>query len=883
MPSFVSRLACILLAGLLPAAAAAAPTTAERSPFYQGHWWTSTRPGSGFDIFAVGSQGMAIWYTYDEGGRPVWYTAQGALADKAWPLLRHRWEAGRKATPTTVGSLALGFLNTESINVAWTLGSRQGSVTIQPFVAAGSTTEVDHSGSWFAPAQDGWGLTVTEQADVIGGVLYTYGPDGEPTWAAGFGRERNAAELFSFSGSCPWCPWTPSQPRSVGRVGFEFEGDWRMTLRSSLGLLMAPGILAGGSATMNQLSIPASGRPADRRLAAFADEQGLKGYLSTGMGQLVYGGGVDFSAAPPAPTFSSTNLVEAGVDEAGLFKSDGRWLYTFRHEGGAPTPFVRVAELSADGTRLSLAGGLLLQGIPTSTVPSAGLYVAGDRIVTVAGSIPTAAYYGWGSSGSWSKGKTYVEVFRGAGPTATSLWRAEIDGHVYDSRRIGDRLYVVSRFVPDVPGYLPGAGTAAQVEANRALLAATPLSALLPNVRIDGGAPQPLVQTSSVFAPPQGSRSPLASLILVTTIDLATPRIVQSLAIAGSVDALYMSTGNLYLTTARTEYRYPNNPLALMPEPAGLTTDIHQLRVGADGMEIVGSGSVEGHLGADFSMAAFRLGEHEGRLRVMSSSSTWWVGTANRLTVLEPSTVTPGVLRRVSTLPNAQRPAAIGKPTEQLYASRFVGDRGYAVTFRRTDPLYVLDLSSDTDPRIGGELQVTGYSEYLHPLPGGLMLGVGKEATSSGLFQGVQVSLFDVADAAQPRELQKLVLGRRGSESALLDHYQAFSALPLADGSTGFAFPVRIHDGPDVGATAYYPWKESGLYRFQLQGTGSSARLAYGASLVTHSVLRGDAVPNYDDPAVAGGRSLLTPNATVYVGKGRYWLQDAAGTVTGPY
>jgi hypothetical protein len=300
-------------------------------------------------------------------------------------------------------------------------------------------------------------------------------------------------------------------------------------------------------------------------------------------------------------------------------------------------------------------------------------------------------------------------------------------------------------------------------------------------------------------------------------------------------------------------------------------------------VSVVASGSFEGHLGADFSQAAFRMSEQDGRLRVMASSFTWWTGTSNRLSVLEPSTVTPGLLRRVSTLPNPQRPAAIGKPNEQLYATRFVGDRGYAVTFRRTDPLYVLDLSSAADPRIAGELQVTGYSEYLHPLPGGLLLGIGKEATTNGLFQGVQLSLFDVADPAQPREVQKVVMGRRGTESALLDHYQAFSALGMADGSTTFAFPVRVHDGGQLGDSSYAPWVESGLYRFQVQGTGASARLAKGIPLITHAAARGDALPTNEDAAMVGGRSMLTPDSTVYVGKGSFWLQDKAGVVAGPY
>ena len=111
---------------------------------------------------------------------------------------------------------------------------------------------------------------------------------------------------------------------------------------------------------------------------------------------------------------------------------------------------------------------------------------------------------------------------------------------------------------------------------------------------------------------------------------------------------------------------------------------------------------------------------------------------------------------------------------ERIYAVRFIGDVGYVVTFRQTDPLYTLDLSDPDNPRVVGELKIPGYSAYLHPVGEELLLGVGQEATSDGRVQGLQLSLFDVSDLAHPTRLQKAQIGARWSSSAVEWDHHAF-------------------------------------------------------------------------------------------------------------
>jgi uncharacterized secreted protein with C-terminal beta-propeller domain len=111
---------------------------------------------------------------------------------------------------------------------------------------------------------------------------------------------------------------------------------------------------------------------------------------------------------------------------------------------------------------------------------------------------------------------------------------------------------------------------------------------------------------------------------------------------------------------------------------------------------------------------------------------------------------------------------------EQFHSARFMGGRAYLVTFKKTDPLFVIDLQHPTSPRVLGELKVTGYSDYLQPYDETHIIGIGKETEDAGSFawyQGVKVSLFDVRDPGHPVEVSKFVIGDRGTNSpALTDH-----------------------------------------------------------------------------------------------------------------
>jgi hypothetical protein len=152
-----------------------------------------------------------------------------------------------------------------------------------------------------------------------------------------------------------------------------------------------------------------------------------------------------------------------------------------------------------------------------------------------------------------------------------------------------------------------------------------------------------------------------------------------------------------------------------------------------------------------------------------------------------------------------------------------MGDRGYVVTFRRVDPLYILDLSKPNDPKTTGELTIAGYSDYLFPVGpagSGLLLGVGKDADERGVATGVKVALFDVTDSANPTQKSSVTLGSSGSYSAL-DSSRHGIDLFTRGNQTRVVLPVRSIQYSPPSTYSY----SSALQRFEVDATSRSMTL----------------------------------------------------------
>jgi uncharacterized secreted protein with C-terminal beta-propeller domain len=170
-------------------------------------------------------------------------------------------------------------------------------------------------------------------------------------------------------------------------------------------------------------------------------------------------------------------------------------------------------------------------------------------------------------------------------------------------------------------------------------------------------------------------------------------------------------------------------------------------------------------------------------------------------------------------------------PGEEIYSARFMGDRFYLVTFRKIDPLFVIDLTEPTNPKILGQLKVTGYSDYLHPYDENHLIGIGKETEAAeegdfAWYQGVKISLFDVSDVSNPVEVAKFEIGDRGTESPVLHDHKAL----LFDKSRNLlVIPVLVaeidpNDYDEVPDSAYGEFVWQGAYVFNISTDGLELR-----------------------------------------------------------
>ena len=211
-------------------------------------------------------------------------------------------------------------------------------------------------------------------------------------------------------------------------------------------------------------------------------------------------------------------------------------------------------------------------------------------------------------------------------------------------------------------------------------------------------------------------------------------------------------------------------------------TDIYRFAINDGAIAENRAGVVPGYILNQFSMD-----ESNGYFRIATTTGDAWQSgeytSMNNVYVLDSNLAVAGKIEGLAT-------------RETIKSVRFLGSKAYLVTFRTVDPLFVLDLSDPKNPVVKGELKIPGYSEYLHPISDTLVLGFGKDAIAVGdmaYYLGMKVSVFDVSDVSNPKEISSIIIGDRGTSSEVSYNHKA---LLYSAEENIIGFPITICQVP---------------------------------------------------------------------------------------
>lgn len=462
----------------------------------------------------------------------------------------------------------------------------------------------------------------------------------------------------------------------------------------------------------------------------------------------VGGSGNSAATDDKAQDFSSTNNQVAGIDEADVIKTDGKFIYIA--QGG----YVKIVK--ADNGNMTLADTIKMPLDPRTgqSINISELYIDAGRLV-ILGSLWRNDYQIMTTNQTTSiavdpaigrsiaiyppiwqgKNFTYCAVYSVDALGKTDLLKElSVEGSMLSSRKSGDTVYLMTNkyfyyYSPTNPGEI------------------------IPMYKDTSvGQDYKALPINKIMCYPD-SLSP--QYMLVAAVDIMkTDEEANIEAILGSGSTVYMNDSNLYI--AQSDYS----------SSLGEMTAITKYSINGTKLGFAGGGKVKGSLLNQFSMDEF-----DGNLRV--ATTAWGQTSTNSVYILDSN------LNQIGAVENMA-------PGERIFAVRFMGNKGYIVTFRQVDPLFVLDLSDATAPKITGELKVPGFSNFLYPIGENLILGVGQGSTDiyskdvSGneivigtRLTGIKFSIFDVSDQGKPEEIQTYTVGDNGSYSEILNNHKA--------------------------------------------------------------------------------------------------------------
>jgi inhibitor of cysteine peptidase len=490
-------------------------------------------------------------------------------------------------------------------------------------------------------------------------------------------------------------------------------------------------------------------------------------------GDAATGSASEKSTALPAPMagnalvtgdagFTAANQQVAGVEESDIVKTDGDSLFIHTNTASS-TPEVVIVDASS------------MEKLSTITLePSYGaseLYLWDETLVVMQTEAPSVLPFQKGiSEATASDNKSYQKAAQGETPSHSGM--AESNTSYRDAFVISATLFDVSdreqpkeirRFEQD------GSYVSSRVSDGTLYLVSqkyvwgdssdedTPMDELVPVTGDSLNQASQLLEAQSIVYCPDVEIDPVYTVVSALNLsDCQQP--ANTKAVLGSADEIYMSKDNLYLAGSSD----------------GSSTNLVRVAVEDSDIHFAATGKVPGQVLGQFSMD-----ESGGYFRVASTSFSD-SGTVNNLYVLDQS------LKQVGSVEGLA-------PGESIKSVRYLGDTAYVVTFREVDPLFAIDLSTPSKPKVLGQLKTPGFSEYLHPVDSSTLIGFGTNTTvaenGAVMENGMKLSLFDVSDPLHPKESQVFYLGNQGSSSEGKENHKAF----FYDGQRGqIGFPATI-------------------------------------------------------------------------------------------
>ncbi len=524
-------------------------------------------------------------------------------------------------------------------------------------------------------------------------------------------------------------------------------------------------------------------------------------YYSAAGGAVAVPATAGAAGASGASQYSTTNTQVASVDEADYVKNDSNTIFVLSADGlhvidawpAAQTHEIAHLTLTGEPRRMYLLDNRLVvytRVQATGSSGGAGTSNPSDQGCT----------YGYNCRFSSEGGHTLIIVFDVTNPaTPVELVRYEMSGGYVDSRRIGSVVYSV---VHDTGAtQIPGLDYTLQatsyddlqtkfnqrVAENNAQIDNTSDDYFLPwsNMTKPGGTATPSsdCQHALVAQNAQGG-----SFVSLNAFDLTQLESQTRTVLGSSPGYVYSSPTALYMAVDRTYEQDYSSGSYYYSYYQPTDSFVHKFALNGTDTSYVGSVTLPGHI-----LNQFAMDEDNGVLRVASTKG--WVPDPSVISYLTTFGEQSGKLAQLGQIGGIA-------PQEDIRSVRFDGDRGFVVTFKKTDPLFVFDLTDATQPKTLGELQIPGFSTYMQRLDANHLLAIGFTADDQGsfaFFNGIQIQIFDVTDLANPKLAWKTVIGTRGSNSEALTNHLAFNYFAP---KKMLALPITVCEGGGNGVYA---------------------------------------------------------------------------------